>query len=70
MPFYYVGAQIHLALKVSKDRGSRHEDVEMGRGMYEAEQLWDTGYRVITEELEARQPARKRKWWSRAERMD
>jgi len=47
VPFYGVGARIHMSLKVSKDGESRKEDVEVLRGMYDEDKPKNFGWRVL-----------------------
>jgi hypothetical protein len=47
VPFYQTGINIYLSLKVSKDRGSRKEDVEVLKGMYEPDKGRDAGWKIF-----------------------
>jgi len=50
VPFYRTGVNIYLSLKVSKDRGSRKEDVEVLKGMYtDTEKKRNIGYKIWKE---------------------
>lgn len=47
VPFYADGVAIYLSLKVSKDRGSRKEDVEVLKAPADEERGRNVGWRVF-----------------------
>lgn len=46
VPFYAIGTGIYLSLKLCKDRGSRKEDVEVLKGMYDEQQKRNVGWKI------------------------